>query len=152
MRKNDTLQTFDIFLSSWYRLSLTKLCWIVQLQNIFFYAFTIIYLNAVFELTCSNGTGIYISTQLIFLSFVIASNFKLPAMSFTFSNDIFSSSSPLMSLVDIINRSQYLTLHTLEVDALIPDGSIFSPRIRFITLDFPALVSPNDENYICYNC
>lgn len=105
-----------------------------------------------FKLTCSNGIGIYISTQQIFLSFVLASIFKVSAISFTFPNDILSSSSSLLSLVDIINRSQYLTLHTLEVHALIPDGSICSPRIRLTTLDFPEPVSPNDEKYICYNC
>lgn len=57
---------------------------------------------------------------------------------------LLSSVSSLLQ-VEIIICSEYLILHTLDVDAVIPVGSIFSPTIRFIMLDFPELVSPKIE-------
>lgn len=96
-------------------------------------------MNVELKCTCSNGTGTYISTYLISLSFVLARTFNCSAISFRFLNNMTFISS---SLVDIMQSSPYLILHTLDVQAFIPAGSISSPRIRLIMLDFPELVSP----------
>lgn len=74
---------------------------------------------------------------------VSARDFSLSVISSMFLNDIFSSSISMQSLVDTTQRSQYLILHTLDVDAVIAVGSICSQRSRLIKLDFPALASPD---------
>lgn len=74
---------------------------------------------------------------------VSARDFSLSVISSMFLNDIFSSSFSMQSLVDTTQRSQYLILHTLDVDAVIAVGSICSQRSRLIKLDFPALASPD---------
>lgn len=76
-------------------------------------------------------------------SFVWAMDFNLSAISSGLVKEIVclhSLSFPLH--VEIFSSLEYLTLHTLVVDALTFVGSIFSPIIALTMVDLPLLVSP----------
>ena len=86
-----------------------------------------------------------ISTYIVALEVAVTSvwiDLSIGSLSFRESKVVVFNSCPLLSLVVTLHVSECLNLHTLAVDALTFIGSISSPSIEFISVDFPELVSP----------
>lgn len=93
----------------------------------------------------------FISTYIVLLAVDVTSlwiDLIIKSLSFRESKVVVLNTCPLLPLAVTLHVSECLNLHTLAVDALTLIGSISCPSIKFISVDFPELVSPK-KMFLC---